>query len=130
MFMATKKIKFLQKPTCTTCRKAKEFLDQLGAEFELRSLDEQPLSESELEELIGTRDYKQFLNPRNELYRVKNMKEQPPTRAQAIKLMAKTPNLIRRPVVVSGEEVVLGFDEQALRDLMAEKPRARAKSAS
>jgi len=127
--MTTKKVRFLQKPTCTTCRKTKEFLDQLGADFELRSLDDDPLSEAELDELIGARDYKQFLNPRNDLYREKKMKDKPPTRAQAIKLMAKTPNLIRRPVVVSGDDVVLGFDEQALRGLMTEKPRARAKGA-
>jgi arsenate reductase (glutaredoxin) len=127
--MGKKKVQFLQKPTCTTCRKAKEFLDQLGADFELRSLDEDPLTETELDQLIGPRDYKQFLNPRNELYRDKNMKDKPPTRAQAIKLMAKTPNLIRRPVVVSGDQVVLGFDEPALRNLMAEKPRA-AKAAN
>jgi Spx/MgsR family transcriptional regulator len=128
--MAKTKVRFLQKPTCSTCRKAKEFLETLGADFELRSLDADPLSEAELDTLIGTRDYKQFLNPRNELYREKNMKEMPPTRAQAIKLMAKHPNLIRRPVVVRDDQIVLGFDEAAFKKLMAEPPRARAKSAT
>jgi len=113
-----KKVRFLQKPACSTCRKAKELLNTLGAEFELRSLDEDPLSEEELDALIGTRDYKQFLNPRNELYREKNMKEKPPTRAEALRLMAKTPNLIRRPVVVHGEQVIIGLDEEAFRKLM------------
>jgi arsenate reductase (glutaredoxin) len=127
--MAKTKVRFLQKPTCTTCRKAKEFLETLGADFELRSLDADPLSEAELEALIGTRDYRQFLNPRNELYREKNMKEKPPTRVQAIRLMAKNPNLIRRPVVVHDGQVVLGFDEAAFKKLLAESPRARAKSA-
>jgi Spx/MgsR family transcriptional regulator len=116
--MAKTKIQFLQKPTCTTCRKAKEYLEKLGAELELRSLDAEPLSEAELDKLIGTRDYKPFLNPRNELYRTKNMGLKPPTRAEAIKLMAKTPNLIRRPVVIRGEQIVLGFNEEAFRKLM------------
>jgi arsenate reductase (glutaredoxin) len=124
--MAKTKVRFLQKPTCTTCRKAKEYLEKLGADFELRSLDAEPLSEIELDQLIGARDYKKFLNPRNELYREQNMSEKPPTRTQAIKLMAKTPNLIRRPVVVRGEEIVLGFDEAALQNLMKTNPRAKA----
>jgi len=128
--MAKMKVRFLQKPTCTTCRKAKDFLEKLGADFELRSLDAEPLSETELDQLIGSRDYKKFLNPRNEFYREQNMSEKPPTRAQAIKLMAKTPNLIRRPVVVRGDEIVLGFDEQALKNMMKEAPRARSKAAS
>jgi Spx/MgsR family transcriptional regulator len=114
-------IRFLQKPTCTTCRKAKAYLVKLGADLELRNLDTERLSEAELESLIGDRDYKRFLNPRNELYRSRNMKDQPPSRSQAIKLMAKTPNLIRRPVVIGGGETILGYDEDAFRKLARRK---------
>ena len=110
-------IKFLQKPTCTTCRKAKAFLEKLGAELELRSLDAQRLREAEIDKLIGKRDYKKFLNTRNELYRARKMKDKPPSRAEAIKFMAKEPNLIRRPVVIRGQEIVLGYDEDAFRKL-------------
>ena len=87
-------------------------------ELESRDLDKQRLTEGELEELIGDRDYKEFLNTRNELYRTRNMKDHPPSRAEAIKLMAKEPNLIRRPVVLRGSQMVLGFDEGAYRKLL------------
>jgi len=90
----------------------------MGVELELRDLDKQRLTEGELEELIGDRDYKEFLNARNELYRARNMKENPPSRSEAIKLMAKEPNLIRRPVVLRGSQMVLGFDEEAYRKLL------------
>jgi arsenate reductase len=85
---------------------------ELGAELESRDLDKERLSEAELKELIGGRDYKEFLNTRNELYRSRKMKEHPPSRAEAIKLMAKEPNLIRRPVVLRGSQIMLGFDEE------------------
>lgn len=91
---------------------------ELGAELESRDLDKERLSEAELDELMGTRDYKEFLNTRNELYRARNMKEHPPARAEAIKLLAKNPNLIRRPVVLRGSEMVLGFDEEAFKKLV------------
>lgn len=91
---------------------------ELGAELESRDLDKERLSEAELEELIGRRDYREFLNPRNELYRARNMKEHPPSRAEAIKLLAKEPNLIRRPVVIRGAQMILGFDEEAYRKLL------------
>jgi arsenate reductase (glutaredoxin) len=70
------------------------------------------LSERELEDLIGDRDYKQFLNTRNELYRERNMKASPPSRAEAIALMARHPNLIKRPVLVKGRRVLAGFDPE------------------
>jgi arsenate reductase len=91
---------------------------ELGAELESRDLDQERLTEAELEELIGRRDYREFLNPRNELYRTRNMKEHPPSRAEAIKLLAKEPNLIRRPVVIRDAQMILGFDEEAYRTLV------------
>ncbi len=76
------------------------------------------LTPVELEKLIGKRDYREFLNPRNELYRERGMKEQPPPREEAIRLMSQNPNLIRRPILVDRNRVVLGFNqpeyEQAL----------------
>jgi len=82
-------------------------------EMASRDLDKERLSEKDLDELIGDRDYIEFLNTRNDLYRKRKMKEKPPTRAEAIKLMTKEPNLIRRPIVVKGSHIVLGLDEEA-----------------
>ena len=85
--------------------------------FDSRDLEKQRLSEGELDELIGDRDYKEFLNSRNELFRKRSMKVHPPSRAEAIKLMAKEPNLIRRPLIVRGKQIIFGFDEEAYRQL-------------
>ena len=82
-----------------------------------RDLGKNPLSEDELKKLFAGRDPRDFLNPRNEQYRELNMKEKPPSAAEAIRLMAKNPNLIRRPLVVRGRRMVAGFDEDALKDL-------------
>lgn len=65
--------------------------------------------------LIGDRDYTLFLNTRNELYREKKMKESPPSRAEAIALMAKNPNLIKRPILVKGKQILLGFNPDEMR---------------
>jgi arsenate reductase len=76
------------------------------------------LTVEELNALIGDRDYKLFLNTRNELYREKNMKEAPPSRAEAITLMAKNPNLIKRPILVKGKQVTLGFNPEEMRKVL------------
>jgi arsenate reductase/regulatory protein spx len=90
----------------------------MGAELESRDLDKERLTEAELDELIGERDHREFLNTRNELYRTRKMKEHPPSRAEAIKLMAKEPNLIRRPIVLQGSQMILGLDEESYRKLL------------
>jgi len=111
-------MKFYQKPTCSTCRKAKKWLQEQGVKVQEVDLN-QGLSEHDLDALIGTRDYLKFLNFRNELYRELKMKTNPPSRAEAIKLMSQHPNLIRRPILVQGSKIALGFDEDQFRDLTA-----------
>jgi arsenate reductase-like glutaredoxin family protein len=76
------------------------------------------LSVADLDELIGDRDYRMFLNSRNELYRERGMKDHPPPRPEALKLMSENPNLIKRPILIKGREVVLGFDEPGFSDLI------------
>jgi arsenate reductase-like glutaredoxin family protein len=76
------------------------------------------LTVEELDRLIGTRDYKLFLNSRNELYRERNMRENPPPRAEALQLMAANPNLIKRPLLVKGGRIVLGFDAGEMEKLL------------
>ncbi len=107
-------VQFLEKPACATCRKARTFMTRRGYKLRFRNLWKEPLSATELEKLIGDREHTDFLNKRSGLYRKENMGEEPPSRREAIRLMAKNPNLIRRPVVVAGGRVVLGFDEKGL----------------
>ena len=89
-------------------------MEKRGFQLYFRDLAKERLSSAELEKLIGNRDYTEFLNSRNELFRRKKMKLNPPTRREAIRMMAKEPNLIRRPVVVAGGRVVVGFDEEGM----------------
>ncbi|PWU01942.1 MAG: hypothetical protein C5B51_21895 [Terriglobia bacterium] len=92
-------------------------LREKGAEFEEVDLN-RGLSVEELDRLIGKRDYKLFLNSRNELYRERHMGEHPPSREEALRLMSENPNLIKRPILVKGREIVLGFDETAMTGLV------------
>jgi arsenate reductase (glutaredoxin) len=92
-------------------------LQKSGISVEERDLGTQPLSVAELEALIGKRDYREFLNPRNELYRERGMKDSPPPRGDALKLMSENPNLIRRPILIAGQKILLGFDEKAWKEL-------------
>ena len=104
-------MKFYQKPTCSTCRKAKKWLVENNVKFDDVDLN-QGLSEAALDGLIGKRDYLKFLNFRNEMYRERKMKANPPSRAEAIALMSQHPNLIRRPILVQGAKIALGFAEE------------------
>jgi arsenate reductase-like glutaredoxin family protein len=79
--------------------------------LEEREYGKDPLSEKELRDLLAGVEAADFLNPRNALYRERNMKQKPPSREDAIKMLLKEPNLLRRPVLVRGQKKILGFNE-------------------
>jgi Spx/MgsR family transcriptional regulator len=109
-----KSVTFLQKPTCATCRKARRFMEKRGFHLNYRDLIQDRLSAAEMQKLIGRHDHEDFLNPRSEVFRKKKMRDKPPSRREAISLMAKNPDLIRRPVIVAGGRVVIGYDENGM----------------
>jgi len=86
--------------------------------FEEREYGKNPLSEKELREIIGEGPIENFLNTRTPLYREKNMKQKPPSKDEAIKLMRKDLNLLKRPVIIKGKKKLTGFNETDLKTLL------------
>lgn len=86
--------------------------------FEEREYGKNPFTEKELRDLIGDEPVANILNSRNELYRARNMKQKPPSKEEAIKLMLKEPNLLRRPVIVKGKKKILGFNESEVAKIL------------
>lgn len=78
-------------------------------------MSKEPLNAAELRALIGDRDVAPYLNPRNDQYRERKLKQNPPSREEAIALMAENANLVRRPLLVTDQETVFGADEAAYR---------------
>ena len=58
------------------------------------------------------------MNTRTPLYRQRNMKQKPPTKDAAIKLMLKDPNLLKRPVIIKGKKKLTGFNEAEVKELL------------
>ena len=83
-----------------------------------REYGKNPLSEAELKEIIGDEPIEKFLNTRTPLYREKNMKQKPPSKDEAIKLMVKDPNLLKRPVIIKGKKRLTGFNEAEVKELI------------
>lgn len=87
-------------------------------DFEEREYGKNPFTETELRTIIGDDPIQLFLNTRTPLYRERNMKQKPPSKDEAIKLMLKDPNLLKRPVFIKGKKKVTGFNEAEVKELL------------
>ena len=87
----------------------------LGAELDERDYAKSPLSAAELKDLFTGRDPRDFLNPRSPAFKAMGLAGKTLSAEQALALMAKEPNLIKRPIVIAGKEMIAGFDRDRIR---------------
>ena len=87
----------------------------LGAELDERDYAKTALTAAELKDLFADRDPRDFLNPRSPVFKAMGLAGKSLTAEQAIALMAKEPNLIKRPIVIVGKKMIAGFDRDRLR---------------
>lgn len=87
-------------------------------EFDEREYGKNPFTEKELRDIIGDDPIERFLNTRTPLYRERNMKQRPPSKDEAIKLMLKDSNLLKRPVMMRGKRKLTGFSEAEVQELL------------
>ena len=92
--------------------------NELGAELDERDYAKVPFSASELKELFAGRDPRDYLNPRSPAFKAMGLAGKSLTPAEAIALMAKEPNLIKRPIIIAGEQMLAGFDREKLREAL------------
>ena len=106
---------FVCYPKCTTCKKAKQWLAEQGYEFEERDIKEQNPTAEELmawKEKSGL-PLKRFFNTSGLLYKEKKLKDKLPlmSEEEQYQLWAEDGMLVKRPILVSRETVLVGFRE-------------------
>lgn len=107
---------FICYPKCTTCQRAKKFLDEKGIKYEERNIKEQNPSADELKKWIAESGLpiKKFFNTSGMLYRSMQLAERLPdmTDEEKLDLLASDGMLVKRPILVNGKTVLVGFKEK------------------
>jgi len=93
--------------------------NELAVELDERDYAKQPLSEVELRELFKAIDPRDYINPKSPAFKTLNLKGKTISAEQAFKLMAREPNLIKRPLTIAGRKIIAGFDRDVLRSALA-----------
>lgn len=107
---------FLQYPKCTTCKKAKKFLEVNNVTFEDRHIVENNPTEEELKKWIERSglEIKKFFNTSGLKYKELGLKDKLASMSddEKIKLLASDGMLVKRPLVIEDDRVLVGFKEK------------------
>lgn len=108
-------IVLIEYPKCTTCQKAKKWLESHEIVFEDRHIVTQNPTESELTEWISRSglELKKFFNTSGMKYKELGLKDKLPVMSdeEKIRLLATDGMLVKRPLVIADEHILVGFKE-------------------
>ena len=106
---------FICYPKCSTCQKAKKWLDDNNISYESRNIKEENPTAEEIKKLwkISGLPLKKFFNTSGLLYKSMQLKDKLPGMGEEeqLKLLATDGMLVKRPLVVDGDTVLTGFRE-------------------
>ena len=107
---------FLQYPRCSTCQKAKKWLDDNGISYEDRHIKENNPTYEELKswyQMSGL-PLKKFFNTSGLIYKELGLKDKLPTMSEdeQLQLLATNGMLVKRPLVIGDDYVLTGFKEK------------------
>lgn len=113
---------FLQYPKCTTCRKAKKFLQENNVTFDNRDITIDNPTVEELEKWIDLSglEIKKFFNTSGVLYKEMKLKDKikDMSREEMIKLLATDGKLVKRPLLICDDKVLVGFKEEQYKEIL------------
>ena len=106
---------FIEYPKCSTCRKAKKWLDDHGAAYDDRNIKEENPTAEEIARWRETSGLplRKFFNTSGLLYKSMNLKDRLPSMSEEeqIALLASDGMLVKRPILVTEKTVLIGFRE-------------------
>ena len=115
---------FIQYPKCSTCQKAKKWLDAKGVKYTDRHIKEKNPTAEELKiwhQMSGL-PIKKFINTSGMLYKEMKLKDKLPTMTddEIYALLATDGMLVKRPLIIADDYVLTGFREAEWTEKMAE----------
>ena len=113
---------FIEYPKCSTCQKAKKWLENNNISFEDRHIIEKNPTEEELTKWIqlSGKEIKRWFNTSGLKYKSLNLKDKLPNMSdkEKIQLLASDGMLVKRPILVTDKGILIGFKEAEWKDLL------------
>ncbi|MEE6711476.1 transcriptional regulator SpxA [Pediococcus acidilactici] len=112
-------------PSCTSCRKAKTWLEEHGIEYKERNIFSEPLSAAEIKQVLQLTENgtEEIVSRRSKVFQELDVDLDDLSLKQLIDLIEKNPGLLRRPILVDDKRLQVGYNEDEIRRFLPRKVR-------
>ena len=115
--MAQKRATYMTYGDSQRCTEIRKFLEDAGVILDVRDIKKDPLSERELDLVLGHIPVSHFLNEASLTYKKKGLDKLIPERGEMIHMIAEDPTLLRRPIIKTIRLITIGCDKQKIAEM-------------
>lgn len=121
-------LKVFTSPSCSSCRKVKQWLNEQHISFQEKNIFSAMLNEKELKEILqksenGTED---IISTRSKICREQNIDFDEMKVSELIEFIKNNPSVLKRPIIVDDRRIQVGYDEEEIRSFIPEARRIAA----
>ncbi|APB31993.1 MULTISPECIES: transcriptional regulator SpxA [Vagococcus] len=119
-------LKLYTSPSCTSCRKARAWLQENQIEFVERNIFSEPLTQDELKEILRmTEDgTEEIISTRSKVFQKLDVDLDELSLPELLELVQQNPGLLRRPIMIDEKRLQVGFNEDEIRRFLPREVRA------
>ncbi|WP_166000157.1 transcriptional regulator SpxA [Bacillus sp. Cs-700] len=113
-------------PSCTSCRKAKAWLEEHNLPYEQRNMFAKPLSEDEIKAIIRMTEKgtEEIISKRSKAFESLDKELDELTLQELYTLIKENPGILKRPILLDTKRLQVGFHEDEIRSFLPRKVRA------
>ncbi len=126
--MPPKRAQFLTWGEEDQCVEIRKFLEEAGVVLEIRDVEKNPLTVSEIDRMIGYVPIEYFLNPSSRTFAKHHLDREEVDRDEIIRLIAQDPTLLRRPIIRTNRLFTVGCDRKKVCEMLQISPNGRSTS--
>ena len=104
-------------PSCTSCRKARAWLEENNLEFTEKNIFHEPLTKREIKRILSLTETgtKEIISYRSQAYQELDVELESLSMTQLLNLFIEQPSLIRRPILLDERRLQIGYNEEDIR---------------
>lgn len=112
-------------PSCTSCRKAKAWLEENNLTFEEKNIFHEPLTKEEIKNILSLTEEgtSELISYRSQAYQALDVDIEELSMSDLLTLFEEQPSLIRRPIIMDERRLQIGYNEEEIRCFLPRKVR-------
>ncbi|HHW79409.1 MAG TPA: transcriptional regulator Spx [Acholeplasmataceae bacterium] len=112
-------------PSCSSCRKAKKWLEEHKIEYVEKNLFNEPITENDIDLMLANTEngFDDIISTRSKVFKEEDLDIEDMKMSELKAFIIKNPSVLKRPIIIEGEKMQVGYNEEEIRVFIPKRLR-------